>query len=387
MLLILFLGSIDISGSTQDGWLNSLKNLNVSSFKRISITKRDLKFYFAGNVSPVVLLLFLVPFVLQMPWYPRPVPASEMSAELTPWSYYYQEAQKINVGDNYNVYKFEAKSTKPLGEDDLSIYKTKRFSKIELWTGQECAILFACGVGDTPALMPPAIHSQLLPTSHFYVVGLEDFEKKRLLARSLGQDSEIIPLIYALMYLVKEGYEKIIVVGESAGGAMAINIVPILQNPQHQLWGKISLPDDVTQKGILEKLKIGGIWLRAPLLSVKHLAHPVFAPLVKYIIAPILTQFRFNPFKKEPVDAILDWQQDTNIPVLFTPSKTDEVLGQKPNKDFFDRLKGRNGNDFSFEYHYAGTHIQSFTDTKETEDVGKKYPQVVHNFLTTGKID
>lgn len=378
IFLILFFFSIAISGSTKEKILDSLKNIKIPSLNKISINKRDLKFFGVGILSPIVLLLLIVPFVAKMPWYPP-----HKGAQLTPWSYYYYEAEKISTEGKYNLYEFAAKSTD--SDDNNFIGKTKLFSNQDfVKTGSICAIVGMCGVGDIPNLMFPAVHSQLFPTDHFYVVGFEDFEKNRLLARSLGQDSEIIPCIHALNYLVtKYNYEKIILVGESAGGAAAINIIPILQNEQHPIWNEISLKKSIARDKILEKLQNGGIWLRAPLLSVsntaKHGSNRIFAPVMKYIFAPILTQLRYNPFKKEPIDTVLDWKKNSNIPVLFTPADNDEILGPA-NQEFFTRLQNQNGKEHSFIRIYnEGTHIQSFKD--------EEYPKKVHNFLTTGKID
>lgn len=217
----------------------------------------------------------------------------------------------------------------------------------------DLAIIFVPGLGDQPNVVAPMNHYELFPTDHFYVVNLEDTNlNHRVLATSFGQESDVLPVLKTLKVLW-ESYEKLLLFGESRGGATVINAIAVLHDKEHPLLQEAEITEEL-RVDILRKLKNGGIVLRAPLLSMKtttdHNSVPLLGQALLYLLGAPLTGYRFNPFKKEPVDTVLQWKigaNQSNIPTLVIFPETDEVLGNRPNEQFMENLRIANGQEYS----------------------------------------
>lgn len=320
------------------------------------LSPRERKIFAMGIAVPVLGLSILAHFNLKLPWYPS---LRAWNPDLD------EEIISVQTGKkSTNLYKYFYK-------DGVNIKKDKRFDYENLQ--DNLAIVCCPGVGDIPRLMFPAIHQKFFPTDHFYVVSLEDWEKKRVLATSLGQKNDVIRTLIALRYINDQGkYQKIALFGESRGGAIVIQVIRMLQRIKQNLEPNISQAVNLNQKeaeNIIEKIQKTGIILKNPLLSIRSTARKMLGRLLwvfgKYVAAPLLTGFRYSPFAlPEPVDAALDWNNreennTSNIPVLFVSAEKDEVLGNELDEQFLQNLQTSNGEEHSHR-HVAkdSTHIQ-----------------------------
>jgi len=359
-----------------------VSQLLLSLKNSLSLSPRERKILAIGMLTPVLGALVFAHFKLQLPWY----------STLFSWNPDL-EKKVIQIKEGNiatNLYKFFYK-------ESVNIKKDKRFDYENLQ--DDLAIICCTGVGDIPPLVFPAIHQKLFPTNHFYVVSYEDWEKKRLLATSLGQKSEIIATLLALKqineqktytngYDVQDTYNKIALFGESRGGAVVIQVIRMLeriyQNEEEGISQAVGINSESAAQ-IIKKLQKRGIILKNPLLSVKTTSKKMFGRfgwwLGKYFAVPVMTGFRYNPFSlPEPIDAVLDWrglEKEANIQTLFVSAEEDEVLGSEPNDQFFQNLKNANGDQFSWDLVAENsTHIQPPHD--------KEYERKVWNILSSG---
>jgi|GEM_PF-5003586 len=360
-----FLSRISIASLKQ-----SASSLLLSSPREWKIFATGLAF---GSLLPIVAIIAIARKKLQLPWYALNIP----------WNDNYKE-KRISVGSFiYNGRTTQAFLVKnePKNKDASQAVQKGKF-RPEKDLLQDTAILFIPGVGDTSRLMVTAQHEKLFPTDHVYVVELEDVEKKQVLSTGLGGMDEVLRVLLALRYLWdQDQYKRFFVVGESRGGAVLAHFGALLtqfkKKQNSELLRELRMnPAQIDH--IIEKLRLGGFWFRAPLESVKatsqFMAKIAWRPM-KYVLGPVLTKYRSS--QQEPVDALVTWDNQLNVPTLYTPALNDEILGNSTNDQFFKNLKDYNGGEEkNFRYSYKGIHIK-------TED-DPEYNERVWNFFLTG---
>ncbi len=226
---------------------------------------------------------------------------------------------------------------------------------------QSCGFIFIPGLGDVPFLMGPLEHSKLLPTDHWHTVYFHDAQTKRPLQSSLGQTSEIISVLKTLVTIHKN-YDSIAIMGESRGGAAIVNTIAVLNQPGHKL---LILADicETLRVTLIEKIKLGCIVLRAPLILFEDAAasqtNNVFAKFAHFIIAPLVSGFKYNPRGQQALHSTKHWS-NLGIPTLVCFASHDQTLGSNLNTKFYSNLKSHNGAEKTFVYTFEGTHLKSY---------------------------
>ena len=166
---------------------------------------------------------------------------------------------------------------------------------------------------------------------HGIVPGVYDVHKS-----SFGTINEILPVLYVIKQCVIEAkLESINLYGFSAGGALIINLLSVLNTTTYdtQLAG-IGISKTSKQK-IKSAIEHGHIILECPMKSIDeimdHRGHSKeFTVLAK----------RYKENTMRPIDVLTN--EKFNVPIIVHFAQPDDILGNRDDQLFIDRLRNAN---------------------------------------------
>lgn len=184
-----------------------------------------------------------------------------------------------------------------------------------------------------------ALYSWNVLQDHIVSFNFPDYELRNYDPKksTFGSIKELLPLLYVLKKCVIDGQqEKIALYGFSAGGAAIINMLAVLNHDTYDARLKeigISADD---KKKIKDAVQKGIIILDAPLKSIEE----VMALRGESEEFKILAR-RYADNGMRPIDAI---EKLAGLPltILLYFENPDEILGNKDDQLFIDRLKKAN---------------------------------------------
>lgn len=222
---------------------------------------------------------------------------------------------------------------------------------IQVFAGRsadEEVILCCHGYGGNYSLAEVIASYRIVPA---HLVGF-NFPDHDITSRNLtpaqmayGTIHELLPAIYLLKKMAVDAKaDKISLYGFSAGGAAVVNIIAVLNTPQHDqtLISYGVSPED--KKAILTALQHGVVLLDAPLKSMEE--YNAFHPgCLKDSLNMCQTQ-RYRENGMSPIEALAKWQGLTLSVVLFFQNP-DEALSNRDDHLFIQKLlqanpQGRN---------------------------------------------
>lgn len=151
-----------------------------------------------------------------------------------------------------------------------------------------------------------------------------------------GTPDELMPILFLLKRLVIDGgVEQVSLYGFSAGGGAIVNILATLnQAMRDELLKKIGI-DAEGKKKIIAALQKGMIILDCPLKSMDEIAD--FRPGSDMDI--LSKRYRDNNMR--PIDSIR-LLKGLNMSILVHFQNPDEMIGNKDDAEFIERLKSAN---------------------------------------------
>ncbi len=151
-----------------------------------------------------------------------------------------------------------------------------------------------------------------------------------------GTPQEIMPVLYLLKKLVIDGgVEQVSLYGFSAGGGAIINVLATLHRSNHDEQLKKIGIDEHGKKKIIAALQKGMIILDCPLKSMDEIAD--FRPGSDMDI--LSKRYRDNNMR--PIDSIR-LLKGLNVTILVHFQNPDEMIGNKDDVEFIERLKSAN---------------------------------------------
>jgi hypothetical protein len=154
---------------------------------------------------------------------------------------------------------------------------------------------------------------------------------------TFGSIDELLPFLYVLKVVVIDAQlQKVNLYGFSAGGGAVINALAVLNQNTYDAQLKTVGIDAAGKKKIVDAIQNGLIILDCPLKSIDEIIDlrgkdPEFVILSK----------RYIKNKMRPIDAIQKLQ-GMNLTVLLHFQSPDEILGNRDDKLFADRLMATN---------------------------------------------
>lgn len=185
-----------------------------------------------------------------------------------------------------------------------------------------------------------AVHSSRAISDHMVSFNFPDYDciRRKLTVDQtvFGMPDEIMPLLYLLKKLVIDGgVDTVSLYGFSAGGGAIINALAFLhQSNRDELLKKIGI-DAHGKKKINAALQKGIIILDCPLKSMDEIAD--FRPGKDMEI--LSKRYRDNGMR--PIDSIA-LLKGLNVTLLVHFQNPDEMIGNKDDNLFIERLKGAN---------------------------------------------
>lgn len=154
---------------------------------------------------------------------------------------------------------------------------------------------------------------------------------------TFGSIDELLPLFYVLKIIISDAHlQKVNIYGFSAGGGAVVNALAVLnQNIYDEQLKKVGIDSSVKKK-IIEAIQNGLIILDCPLKSIDEIMalrgkDPEFAILSK----------RYIKNNMRPIDAVQKLQ-GMNLTILLHFQNPDEILGNRDDKLFAERLTAAN---------------------------------------------
>lgn len=154
---------------------------------------------------------------------------------------------------------------------------------------------------------------------------------------TFGTIQELLPLLYVLKVVVIDAQlQKVNLYGFSAGGGALVNALAVLNQNTYDAQLKTVGIDSASKKKIIDAIQNGLIILDCPLKSIDEIIDlrgkdPEFA---------ILSQ-RYIKNNMRPIDAIKKLK-GMNLTILLHFQNPDEILGNRDDKLFADRLMAAN---------------------------------------------
>ena len=206
---------------------------------------------------------------------------------------------------------------------------------------EKAAATVCChGYGHSNAIID-AVHSFRQIDNHLVSFNFPDYNciAKRYdpSKSSFGSIDELLPLLYIIKKCVIDAeLESINLYGFSAGGGALVNALAVLnQNIYQEQLKKIGI-DSANKKKIIDAIQKGLIILDCPLKSIEE----IIALRGKDAEFEILSK-RYNANNMRPVDAIQKLH-GMHLNILLHFQTVDEILGNRDDKLFVDRLNAAN---------------------------------------------
>jgi hypothetical protein len=186
-----------------------------------------------------------------------------------------------------------------------------------------------------------AVHSAGAVQDHIVSFNFPDYDLHRRAydpkKSAFGSINELLPLFYLLKKSVIDAQqEKINLYGFSAGGAVVINMLAVLNHNNYDAQLKeigISAEDKEKIRAALEK---GIIILDCPMKSVEELMDARGKSEEFEILAK-----RYVTNNMRPIDAVQELK-GLNLTILLYFENPDEILGNRDDQLFIERLKKAN---------------------------------------------
>ncbi len=191
----------------------------------------------------------------------------------------------------------------------------------------------SCQVGEV-------VHSFKAIPDHLISFNFPDYDcirrKLTVYQTVFGKPEEIMPIFYLLKKLVIDGsVDEVSLYGFSAGGGAIINVLSFLNQSSHdEALKKIGI-DAEGKKKIIVALQKGMIILDCPLKSMDEIMQ--FKP--GYDMAVLAKRYRDNNMR--PIDSI-SLLKGLNMNILVHFQNPDEMIGNKDDAEFIERLKNTN---------------------------------------------
>lgn len=220
----------------------------------------------------------------------------------------------------------------------------------------ECAAVTICchGYGHSNAIID-VVHSFGVIPDHLVSFNFPDYNciAKRYDPKksSFGSIDELLPLLYILKKCVIDaGQELVNLYGFSAGGGAVVNALAVLnQNTYDDHLKKIGIAHDAKKK-IIDAVQRGLVILDCPLKSIDEIIALRGADSEFTILGQ-----RFTQNNMRPIDS-LEKLRGMNLTVLLHFQTPDEILGNRDDKLFADRLVAANAGKTNVIYGSDGGH-------------------------------
>lgn len=154
---------------------------------------------------------------------------------------------------------------------------------------------------------------------------------------TFGTIKELLPAFYVLKkYVINEGLDSIDLYGFSAGGAVVINLLAVLNTPRYDAELKQLGISNKEKETLLSAIQKGIIILDVPLKSVEEIIDFRGSSIELEILAK---NYRENHFR--PIDA-LESLNGLSLDIILHFQDPDEIISNRDDQIYIERLKKAN---------------------------------------------
>lgn len=206
---------------------------------------------------------------------------------------------------------------------------------------KDAGITICCHGYGSSCEIGAVVHSFKAIPDHLMSFNFPDYDcirrKLKVHQTAFGSIDEILPLLHIIkVCVIDAGLDTINLYGFSAGGGAIINLLATLNRPTHDAALKKIGIDSEHKKKIIAALEKGSIVLDCPLKSMDELLEVRGSDPDVIILAQ-----RYRDNNMRPIDAI-NMLQGLKLTILVHFQMPDEMIGNRDDKLFIDRLKAAN---------------------------------------------